>query len=514
MNVPGKKNVNQTKTYNAFEDDAKDDYFNLFGGIEMETSYSRSFEYLEEKNPLHKGNTFLSSFNPGSLPSHLDMRKPVKPLNFGEIKKDLSSSPNPSISQRSPRRSTTKIMVAPNYNLKHSSRIIAVQNANLFRDDLIISCFEKFGELRSVKKVNNTYYISYYDLRCSQLAMQNLNNSYLNDNMLELSFYFMREFSSIEESNQGTLVVFNLDQYVSIEDLYSIFGKYGEIREIRESPNRKHKFIEFYDVREADMAMRYLNKTQINDKKIKIEPSRPGGNKNELNKDRNNYSHLSSSAPINSYMNIKHERDENFLTGNKMANIKNSKRVMTYSNVVKSSSPHNTHDSFEKRLDSQHDNENKQEQSKFDLDIKHILSGTDKRTTLMIKNIPNKYNQEMLLTAINKNHETLYDFFYLPIDFKNKCNVGYAFINFKSANSIPAFYNEFNDKRWEKFNSEKVCQISYARIQGKDAMIEHFKNSSLLFEDPKCQPLIFQSDGHGKEELCPIGNNFKLKLNK
>jgi hypothetical protein len=33
--------------------------------------------------------------------------------------------------------------------------------------------------------------------------------------------------------------------------------------------------------------------------------------------------------------------------------------------------------------------------------------------------------------------------------------------------SIVNFFEEFNGRKWEKFNSEKVCTITYARIQGK-----------------------------------------------
>jgi len=113
----------------------------------------------------------------------------------------------------------------------------------------------------------------------------------------------------------------------------------------------------------------------------------------------------------------------------------------------------------------------------------------------MIKNIPNKYDQISLLEVINKNFAGSYDFFYLPIDFKNKCNVGYAFINFIQYETVKKFYEEFHQKKWEKFNSEKVCQIAFARIQGKSSLIENFRNSTLMFEDQGCRPLIFHSSG-------------------
>lgn len=41
----------------------------------------------------------------------------------------------------------------------------------------------------------------------------------------------------------------------------------------------------------------------------------------------------------------------------------------------------------------------------------------------------------------------------------------------------------------------QVCSIKYARIQGKNAMVAHFQNSSLLHEDKRCRPVLFHSEG-------------------
>ncbi|XAR50390.1 hypothetical protein NMG60_11004701 [Bertholletia excelsa] len=115
----------------------------------------------------------------------------------------------------------------------------------------------------------------------------------------------------------------------------------------------------------------------------------------------------------------------------------------------------------------------------------------------------------MLLAAIDEHCRGTYDFLYLPIDFKNNCNVGYAFINLIDPHCIIPFYKAFNGKKWEKFNSEKVAALAYARIQGKIALIAHFQNSSLMNEDKCCRPLLFCTDGPnaGEQEPFPIGTN-------
>ncbi len=82
----------------------------------------------------------------------------------------------------------------------------------------------------------------------------------------------------------------------------------------------------------------------------------------------------------------------------------------------------------------------------------------------MIRNIPNKYSQKMLLERIDRHNASKWDFFYLPIDLKNNCNVGYAFINFVEPPFIVPFYQDLNGKSWERFNSEKICEITYGRL--------------------------------------------------
>lgn len=84
------------------------------------------------------------------------------------------------------------------------------------------------------------------------------------------------------------------------------------------------------------------------------------------------------------------------------------------------------------------------------------MKGKDKRTTLMIRHIPNKYNIQTILEDINQEFEGKYDLFYLPLDYYNNCNLGFAFINFVDPFHILYFFDMFRGKKWKRFNSEKV----------------------------------------------------------
>jgi hypothetical protein len=108
----------------------------------------------------------------------------------------------------------------------------------------------------------------------------------------------------------------------------------------------------------------------------------------------------------------------------------------------------------------------------------------------MLRNIPNKMHLPDLLKVINRSSFGKYDFVYLRIDFQNDCNVGYAFINFEKSDSIIGFMQEINGKRWTEFRSWKVAEVSYATIQGKDCLVQKFRNSSVMEEYEGYRPKV------------------------
>jgi hypothetical protein len=84
-----------------------------------------------------------------------------------------------------------------------------------------------------------------------------------------------------------------------------------------------------------------------------------------------------------------------------------------------------------------------------------------------------------------------YDFVYLRIDFKSGCNVGYAFINFANVHGMIALIDNIERRCWVGYRSNKAAEISYATIQGREALIQKFRNSSVMQETPFCRPRLF-----------------------
>nr|XP_019013455.1 uncharacterized protein I206_01522 [Kwoniella pini CBS 10737]OCF52236.1 hypothetical protein I206_01522 [Kwoniella pini CBS 10737] len=142
-----------------------------------------------------------------------------------------------------------------------------------------------------------------------------------------------------------------------------------------------------------------------------------------------------------------------------------------------------------------------------------ILSGLDPRTTVMVKDVPNKLSREELVKILEEVVPGDYDFVYLRFDFKNCCNVGYAFVNFCSVAALYQFIQAKVGKKWNMFSSEKVLQVSQIHIKGKAALINKFKNSAVMGVIESWRPQIFYSSGRmkGQPEPFPESDNLAVR---
>ena len=112
--------------------------------------------------------------------------------------------------------------------------------------------------------------------------------------------------------------------------------------------------------------------------------------------------------------------------------------------------------------------------SKNIINMENISQIKDNRTTLIIRNIPNKYYISLLLKELNQNFENKFDIIYLPFDIKNNSNLGFGFIiNFINPIHIILFYEEFMGKKWNWSNSQKKCYLVDSNYQGKKQLVEY-----------------------------------------
>jgi len=123
---------------------------------------------------------------------------------------------------------------------------------------------------------------------------------------------------------------------------------------------------------------------------------------------------------------------------------------------------------------------------------KNDLYPLDDDVTLMLRNIPNKYTQEQLRQDLEPFRLAI-DFLYLPTDFKNNCNLGYAFLNFADGKVAEKFAAQYNGNRLPRFpHSPKVLAVQCARVQGQEANVERFRDSSVMgVRDETMKPMLF-----------------------
>ena len=208
---------------------------------------------------------------------------------------------------------------------------------------------------------------------------------------------------------------------------------------------------------------------------------------NQMNQNLNNYYYNNQSQQ---YM-----FPENAFSFNN-TNINPSQNNMNYQN-----NQSNWKDNNEKKNKNKKKFKDKIEQKLFVIDLDNLIKGDDTRTTVMIRHIPNKYTSQTLLEELNMVCRNKYDFFYLPIDNDNACNLGYAFINFIDPLHIVHFYHIFKARKWKLYKSNKECDLTFAKFQGKSELTANLDKNMNKIEDKKKLPMVFEVTNPPKVDL-------------
>ena len=113
---------------------------------------------------------------------------------------------------------------------------------------------------------------------------------------------------------------------------------------------------------------------------------------------------------------------------------------------------------------------------------KNIMLGLDKRTSIIIKNIPENIDQDQFKQII-LNFNPYIDFYYVPMKIRTRKKLRVAFVNVANSLEIVPIYMGLLYKMKFKYNNpDTEMEICYSKVQGKDLLIKRFFHEFKLIE--------------------------------
>ncbi len=111
------------------------------------------------------------------------------------------------------------------------------------------------------------------------------------------------------------------------------------------------------------------------------------------------------------------------------------------------------------------------------------MLGLDKRTSIIIKNIPENFTPEQFKRIIvNLNPEI--DFFYVPNKIRTRKKLRVAFVNVLNyLQIVPIYMGLLYKMKFIYQNPDVGIEICYSKVQGKNQLIQRFFHELKLIKE-------------------------------
>ena len=109
-----------------------------------------------------------------------------------------------------------------------------------------------------------------------------------------------------------------------------------------------------------------------------------------------------------------------------------------------------------------------------------IYTGEDKRTTILIKNIPKNMTKNQFKMVLEKIANINY--LYIPLFMLTRDNLRCAFVNVVNSKSIIDIYLKLRKINFKYDNPNTKIEISYSNLQGRKALIDNFREERNIFK--------------------------------